>query len=131
MRTVAGRLGHADGGTTLAYYAAWVREADQRASRILMRHLPMPRPPEATAPGASPTFRRPTHPYQVIAAELRAAILAGALPAGTVLPTVTQLGARHHVAPAPSTAPWPCSPPNTSSRSAAGTAPSSTHSRPR
>jgi integrase len=45
VRTVAGRLGHADGGTTLAYYAAWVREADQRASRILMRHLPLPSPP--------------------------------------------------------------------------------------
>jgi integrase len=38
-------------------------------------------------------------PYQVIAAELRAAILNGALPTGAALPTVKQLGARHHVAP--------------------------------
>jgi integrase len=26
IRTVAGRLGHAEGSTTLTYYAAWVRE---------------------------------------------------------------------------------------------------------
>jgi integrase len=44
VRTVAGRLGHSDGGTTPAYYAAWVREADQRASRILMHRLPLPAP---------------------------------------------------------------------------------------
>ena len=44
LRTVAGRLGHAEGGTTLAFYVAWVREADQRACRILMRRLPMPDP---------------------------------------------------------------------------------------
>jgi DNA-binding GntR family transcriptional regulator len=35
----------------------------------------------------------------VIAADLRSAIRAGSLPAGTALPTVTQLGARYHVAP--------------------------------
>lgn len=45
VRTVAGRLGHADAGTTLTYYTAWVREADQRASHILMHRLPTPRPP--------------------------------------------------------------------------------------
>ena len=33
LRTVGGRLGHAEGGTTLAFYVAWVREADQRACR--------------------------------------------------------------------------------------------------
>lgn len=37
LRTVAGRLGHAGGGrSTLGYYTAWVNEADQRASHILM-----------------------------------------------------------------------------------------------
>ena len=97
VRTVAGRLGHADGGTTLAYYAAWVREADQRASRILMRQLPLPAPPRVAA--TSPRRVRPRSPYQVIAAELRTAILTGALPSGTTLPTVEQLGTRHHVHP--------------------------------
>jgi integrase len=97
VRTVAGRLGHSDGGTTLVYYAAWVREADQRASRILMRRLPLPAPPTAvTAPSRRAL---PPSPYQVIATELRTAITAGSLPPGAVLPTVKQLGARHHVSP--------------------------------
>jgi integrase len=95
VRTVAGRLGHADGGTTLAYYAAWVREADQRASRILMRQLPLPAPPRVVA---APARRvRPRSPYRVMATELRTAIQTGALPSGTTLPTVEQLGARYHV----------------------------------
>lgn len=97
VRTVAGRLGHADGGTTLLYYAAWVQEADQRASRILLRQLPLPAPPRVVA--APPRRVRPRSPYQMIAAELRTAILTGALPSGTTLPTVEQLGARHHVHP--------------------------------
>jgi integrase len=46
VRTVAGRLGHAHGGrSTLLYYAAWIQEADQRASRVLMDRLPFPAPP--------------------------------------------------------------------------------------
>ena len=51
-RTVAGRLGHGGGGTTtLKVYAAWVSEADQRASRVLAGRLPAPRigPSESTA----------------------------------------------------------------------------------
>lgn len=40
IRTVAGRLGHGGGGTTtLRVYAAWVSEADQRASEALGRRL--------------------------------------------------------------------------------------------
>src|SRR6266516_5572026 len=36
LRTVAGRLGHAGGGTTtLRVYAAWVSESDRRAAEIL------------------------------------------------------------------------------------------------
>ncbi|MFL6125075.1 tyrosine-type recombinase/integrase [Actinophytocola sp.] len=97
LRTVAGRLGHAGGGrSTLAYYTAWVDEADQRASRILMHRLPVPRAPLATRP--APTSR-PASPYQAIAAELRTAIRNGTLPPGTPLPTVQQLAATHHVAP--------------------------------
>lgn len=97
VRTVAGRLGHADGGTTLAYYAAWVREADQRASRILVGQLPLPAPAPVVA--APPRRVRPRSPYQVIGAELRTAIHDGTLPAGATVPTVEQLGARHHVHP--------------------------------
>jgi site-specific recombinase XerD len=36
LRTVAGRLGHAGGGTTtLRVYAAWVSASDRRAAEIL------------------------------------------------------------------------------------------------
>jgi hypothetical protein len=94
LRTVAGRLGHSEGGTTIAFYAAWVREADHRASRILADRLPKPRTPLAAAPDT-----RPPSPYEVIATELRNAIRAGTLPPGTPLPTVQQLAATHHVAP--------------------------------
>jgi integrase len=96
VRTVAGRLGHSGAGTTLTYYAAWVREADQRACRILMRRLPFPTPPLGEMASSRPT--RPPSPYQVIATELRTAILNGTLPAGATLPTVKQLSARHQVA---------------------------------
>lgn len=80
LRTVVGRLRHAEGGTTLAFYVAWLREADQRACRILMRRLPMPTP----SPSGLPTAKspRPRSPYQVIADALRSAIL-GALKAVT------------------------------------------------
>jgi site-specific recombinase XerD len=41
VRTVAGRLGHAGGGTTtLRVYAAWVSEADQRAAAALAPRMP-------------------------------------------------------------------------------------------
>jgi integrase len=96
LRTVADRLGHSEGGTTLAYYAAWVHEADHRASRILAARLPKPRIPLAAEPARN--GRRPS-PYQVIAAELRTAIHTSTLPPGTPLPTVQQLAAAHHVAP--------------------------------
>jgi integrase len=94
LRTVAGRLGHSEGGTTLAYYAAWVHEADQRASRILATRLPKPRTPLAIEPNHTP----PTSPYRIIATELRTAICTGTLGSGTPLPTVQQLAATHHVA---------------------------------
>jgi integrase len=45
VRTVAGRLGHAEGGTTLAYYTAWLHEA--RPPRQRPTHHPpsdSPRP---------------------------------------------------------------------------------------
>lgn len=43
LRTVAGRLGHGDGSTTLRVYAAWVTAADQQAAAIMAAKMP-PRP---------------------------------------------------------------------------------------
>lgn len=41
IRTVAGRLGHGGGGTTtLRVYAAWLSEADERVSSILLDRRP-------------------------------------------------------------------------------------------
>jgi integrase len=43
LRTVAGRLGHAGGGTTtLRVYAAWVTESDRRAAEILGGRMKRP-----------------------------------------------------------------------------------------
>ncbi len=98
IRTIAGRLGHAEGGTTLAYYTAWLRDADHRASDALIARMPTPstlavsKPPRTTR-----TAQRPPSPCQVIAAELRTAITAGRIPPGTVLPSVELLAAAHHV----------------------------------
>lgn len=48
LRTVAGRLGHAEGVTTLRFYAAWVQRADEQAPGLLAARLPRPRKkPEA------------------------------------------------------------------------------------
>ena len=46
LRTVAGRLGHGDGTTTLRHYAASVAAADQQAASIISAGLPLPRKPE-------------------------------------------------------------------------------------
>jgi integrase len=40
LRTVAGRLGHGDGSTTLRVYAAWVNAADQRAAAVMASKMP-------------------------------------------------------------------------------------------
>jgi site-specific recombinase XerD len=43
LRTVAGRLGHSDGGaTTLRVYAGRVAEADRRAANLLASLMPAP-----------------------------------------------------------------------------------------
>ena len=42
LRTVAGRLGHGDGTTTLRHYAAWVAAADQQAAAVVSSRLPRP-----------------------------------------------------------------------------------------
>ena len=89
LRTVAGRLGHGDGGvTTLRTYAGRVTEADRRAA-VAMAHL-MPVP--------DPSKRSPASPYERIAAELRDQITTGQLAPGAQLPTIVELAAHHHVA---------------------------------
>ncbi len=40
LRTVAGRLGHGDGTTTLRFYAAWVGAADQAAATTIGGRMP-------------------------------------------------------------------------------------------
>jgi integrase len=97
IRTVAGRLGHAGGGTTtLRIYAAWVSEADQRAAGTLLTRMPArPAPPPE---GAERAKLDPRRPYERIAAALRLAILDGSLPGGSTLQPVVQLAREHGVA---------------------------------
>jgi integrase len=40
LRTVAGRLGHGDGTTTLRHYAAWVAAADKKAANAIGSRMP-------------------------------------------------------------------------------------------
>jgi hypothetical protein len=40
LRTVAGRLGHGDGTTTLRHYAAWAGSADQTAANTIGSRMP-------------------------------------------------------------------------------------------
>jgi integrase len=71
LRTVASRLGHGGGGTTtLRVYAAWVSEADQRATTGLLSRLPE-RPTNEPGTRDAATCA-PRTPYEVVAAELRA-----------------------------------------------------------
>lgn len=44
LRTVAGRLGHGDGTTTLRHYAAWVGSADTAAAGVIGGRMPILRP---------------------------------------------------------------------------------------
>lgn len=88
LRTVAGRLGHVDGGvTTLKTYAAWVNEADRRAADAISSLIPRP----------DPSQRQPRGPYEKIAAELRTAITDGSYGEGDELPTVAELAVSHDV----------------------------------
>jgi len=88
LRTVAGRLGHGDGTTTLRTYAAWVAAADRRAAEQIAELMPVvvPQPP------------RPRGPYESIADGLRDHIVSGRLRPGDELPTVVQLAAQYTVA---------------------------------
>ncbi|MGH3802282.1 MAG: tyrosine-type recombinase/integrase, partial [Pseudonocardiaceae bacterium] len=96
VRTVAGRLGHAGGGTTtLRTYAAWVSEADQRAASGIATRMPSRPAPLVAIERAK---HDPQSPYEKIAAELRRSILSGVLADGDLAPTEKQLAAEHQVA---------------------------------
>lgn len=49
LRTVAGRLGHGDGTTTLRHYAAWVMAADEGAAGVIGGRMPVVRRPQRSA----------------------------------------------------------------------------------
>ena len=88
LRTVAGRLGHGGGATTLKVYAAWVEETDRRAADTMATLMPVP----------APQPKRPRGPYENIATSLREDIRTGRLKPGDQLPTVVQLAAEFTVA---------------------------------
>ncbi|MQA14701.1 MAG: tyrosine-type recombinase/integrase [Pseudonocardiaceae bacterium] len=96
VRTVAGRLGHAGGGSmTLKVYAAWVSESDQRAAASLFSRMPArPQPAVSTVVAPSAEARSP---YEKIAVQLREVIESGALAVGDAIPTVATLAADHGV----------------------------------
>lgn len=48
LRTVAGRLGHGDGTTTLRHYAAWVGSADTAAAGVIGGRMPVLRQVDRT-----------------------------------------------------------------------------------
>jgi integrase len=96
IRTVAGRLGHAGGGTTtLKVYAAWVTEADQRASQILLENVP-PRPPDRLPPSER-AKTQPQAPYEQIAADLRRKILGNEIEDGSIAPSVNEIASQYCV----------------------------------
>jgi integrase len=110
LRTTAGRLGHSDGGaTTLRHYASWTRPADQRVAEQLATELTALRQRAAAAAPSDDARRRrgvartrrpasevltepaPVRTYFELAGQLRAAIEAGRLAPGDLLPTVPDL----------------------------------------
>jgi integrase len=95
IRTVAGRLGHGGGGTTtLRVYAAWLSEADQRASTALLNRRPK-RPTQLTPHERAKTD--PQAPFERIAVQVRSEILAGSLVVGDLAPSVKELQTTHGV----------------------------------
>jgi hypothetical protein len=88
LRTVAGRLGHSDGITTLRTYAAWVAAADRRAAQQMAEIMPV----------VVPKPKAPRGPYESIAADIRDDITTGRLKPGDKIPTVVQLAAHYTVA---------------------------------
>lgn len=95
IRTVAGRLGHGGGGTTtLRVYAAWLSEADQRASDALLDRRPQR--PERLEPQER-AKSDPQAPFERIAAQVRGEILGLARAPGELAPSVRELQDAHNV----------------------------------
>ena len=94
VRTVAGRLGHSGGGvTTLRVYAAWLAEADQRASVGLAARVPVR--PAAPLSRSERAQRDPRTQRERLAVELREQILSGGIPGGGYLPGMRALATDH------------------------------------
>lgn len=88
-RTVAGRLGHGDGGTTtLKTYTVWVSEGDQRAATGLGARMPE-RPSRAEE--ARRAVRVSEHPYEHLADAIVAKSARGELGVGDALPPAEQI----------------------------------------
>jgi integrase len=73
----------------LRVYAAWLAEADQRASAGLAARMPA-RPVSAPS-AAERAMTRPATPREHLAVELRERIVRGEFTAGDVLPGIKQL----------------------------------------
>ncbi|MFW6042024.1 MAG: tyrosine-type recombinase/integrase [Guyparkeria sp.] len=96
IRTVAGRLGHGSGGsTTLRVYAAWLSEADQRASSALLGRLPA-LPDRADSPQERAKVY-PRAPFELIASQIRDEILSGQPQPGEAAPTNNEIRQQHDV----------------------------------
>jgi integrase len=96
IRTVAGRLGHGSGGsTTLRVYAAWLSEADQRASSALLGRLPAF--PERVDTPQERAKVYPRAPFELIASQIRKEIVSGQRQPGEDAPTVNELRQQHIV----------------------------------
>jgi len=96
IRTVAGRLGHAGGGTTtLRIYSAWFEESDQRAATALSPRMPA-RPADQRDPVQRAAIA-PHAPFEKIAVDLRGLVQDGTLSQGSVLPTIKDLAGRYGV----------------------------------
>ena len=94
--TVAGRLGHGGGTTTLRVYTACVSESDQRAAQALFARLPS-RPEQRTESEGARVD--PRSPYEHVAAAISAAITAGEISPGSPLPPTADLAQKHKVSP--------------------------------
>ncbi|AXK33485.1 GntR family transcriptional regulator [Streptomyces armeniacus] len=110
LRTVSDRHGHSAGATTLRHYAAWVEEADRRASEILPGRLP--------GPNDTPPPQRELATWEKVAAELREAIQDGVMLPGSRFPTLDDLAGTYEISHG--TAPLPSSRRRASSTLAAG-----------
>ncbi|WP_376768521.1 GntR family transcriptional regulator [Pseudonocardia pini] len=82
--------------TTLRVYAAWVSEADWRASTGLLDRLPHRPVGDPGVVGPDELFAQ--NPYELTAMDLRAQILDGTIAAGSALPTTAEVAKSYGIA---------------------------------